>query len=369
MRIDSRVVKEPGTKVEPDRDRIEVRGRPIPGRSALRYMMMHKPVGFLTTLHDPEGRRTVRELMPPGPRMYPVGRLDADTSGLLLFTNDGELAHRLMHPRYGVVKIYRVVVDRVPDEGVIRRMRSGVQIERGEVTAPAEVRMLGVRDGRAALEVKVHEGRYRQVRRMCEGLGLVVRRLQRVGYGPLRLAKLPKGASRSLNANEIRRLRATAARPGGVGPAPHPGSVRPAPRPRGMRPALRPGGMRPAQRPGGMRPARPGGVRPAQRRRWHASGPSPGVRPAPRPAASAPRHARGVPRRHVPAASARATSPWHPPGATSRWPASGAPSAPHGPHGPKTRPAWVRPRIRPTGRPRRNQALTTRRTGPRRRTH
>ena len=254
MRINSRVVKEPGTKVEPERDRIEVRGRPIPGRSALRYLMMHKPVGFLTTLHDPEGRRTVRELMPPGPRMYPVGRLDADTSGLLLFTNDGELAHRLMHPRYGVMKTYRVVVDRVPDEGVIRRMRSGVQIEPGEMTAPAEVRMLGVRDGRAALEVKVHEGRYRQVRRMCEGLGLTVRRLQRVGYGPLRLARLPKGASRSLTAVEIRRLKATAARPGGTGPVL---------RPRGVRPGSRPSGV---ARPGRLaqRPARPGFARAAR---------------------------------------------------------------------------------------------------------
>jgi 23S rRNA pseudouridine2605 synthase len=297
VRINSRVVKEPGTKVEPDRERIEVRGRPIPGRSALRYLMMHKPVGFLTTLHDPEGRRTVRELMPPGPRMYPVGRLDADTSGLLLFTNDGELAHRLMHPRYGVVKTYRVVVDRVPDEGVIRRMRSGVQIERGEMTAPAEVRMLGVRDGRAALEVKVHEGRYRQVRRMCEGLGLGVRRLQRVGYGPLRLSKLPKGASRSLTAVEIRRLRATAARPGGVRPAPGPGGVRPAPRP----------AVRPAPRFRGVRPPRPDGTRPASRPR----SPRPTGRLAQRPARPGfARAARppGRPRRG-PAQATRRTNP------------------------------------------------------------
>jgi len=264
VRINSRVVQEPGTKVEPERDRIEVRGRPIPGRSALRYVMMHKPVGFLTTLHDPEGRRTVRELMPPGPRMYPVGRLDADTSGLLLFTNDGELAHRLMHPRYGVVKTYRVVVDRVPDEGAIRKMRLGVRIEAGEVTAPAEVRMLGVRDGRAALEVKVHEGRYRQVRRMCEGLGLPVRRLQRIGYGPLRLARLPKGASRPLTAVELRRLKASAARPGGVLPGSRPGGVLPAPRPGGVRPSGGPGAGRLARRLG-KRPVRPGFARATQR--------------------------------------------------------------------------------------------------------
>ena len=313
MRINSRVVKEPGIKVEPDRERIEVRGRPIPGRAALRYLMMHKPVGFLTTLHDPEGRRTVRELMPPGPRMYPVGRLDADTSGLLLFTNDGELAHRLMHPRYGVVKTYRVVVDRVPDEGLIRRMRSGVQIEPGEVTAPAEVRMLGVRDGRAALEVKVHEGRYRQVRRMCEGLGLLVRKLHRVGYGPLRLTKLPKGASRPLSAIEIRRLRATAARPGGVRPAPGPGGAPPALRPRGVRPAPRAGGVRPEFRPRGVRPApRPGGTRPTLRPR----GPRPTGRLAQRPG----------------------------------------------------RPGFARSG-RPSGPPRRSQAQAARRTGPRRRTH
>ena len=216
MRINSTLVREPGTKVEPERDRIEVRGRPIPGRSALRYLMLHKPVGFLTTLHDPEGRRTVRELMPPGPRMFPVGRLDADTSGLLLLTNDGELAHRLMHPRYGVMKTYRVVVDGVPDEAMLRRMRHGVELEPGAVSATADVRMLGVREGRAAIEVKIHEGRYRQVRRMCEFVGLDVRHLHRTGYGPLRLAKLPKGASRPLTMNEIRRLRSTSARRGGT---------------------------------------------------------------------------------------------------------------------------------------------------------
>src|SRR5262249_32490929 len=114
VRINGTVVTEPGRRVEPERDRVTVRGRALPGRSVLRYFLINKPVGMITTLHDPEGRRTVRELLPPGPRLFPVGRLDADTSGLLLVTNDGELAHKLMHPRYGVEKRYRVLVDAAP---------------------------------------------------------------------------------------------------------------------------------------------------------------------------------------------------------------------------------------------------------------
>ena len=101
VRGNGRVVLEPGTRVEPDRDRVEVSGRPLPPPAALRYYALHKPVGVISTLDDPEGRRTIRDLLPPGSRLFPVGRLDADTSGLLLLTNDGELAHRLMHPRYG----------------------------------------------------------------------------------------------------------------------------------------------------------------------------------------------------------------------------------------------------------------------------
>lgn len=218
MRVNGTVVREPGVRVEPDRDRVLVHGRPIPGRATLRYFMLHKPVGFLTTLKDPEGRRTVRQLLPPGPRLFPVGRLDADTSGLLVFTNDGELAHRLMHPRFGVTKLYRVTLKSPPSQEALRRLREGVEIEPGQPRAPAEVRVRSARVGRAAIEIRIHEGRYRQVRRMCEVVGLEVRKLHRFGYGPLRLEKLPMGACRALTRVEMSRLRATSARPGGTGP-------------------------------------------------------------------------------------------------------------------------------------------------------
>jgi 23S rRNA pseudouridine2605 synthase len=216
VRVNGAVVREPGRRVEPDRDRVEVRGRALPGRSALRYFMVHKPVGMITTLSDPEGRPTVRKLLPPGPRLFPVGRLDADTSGLLVVTNDGDLAHKLMHPRYGVEKRYKVLVDRVPDSRQLARLRAGVEIEPGVRTGPADVRLTRARPERPTLDVRLHEGRYRQVRRMCEAVGLAVKALHRHGYGPLQIGMLPKGLTRPLSEAEVRRLKAVAARPGGV---------------------------------------------------------------------------------------------------------------------------------------------------------
>ncbi len=173
---------------------------------------------MITTLNDPEGRPTVRQLLPPGPRLFPVGRLDADTSGLLLVTNDGELAHKLMHPRYGVEKRYRVLVDAVPESGQLARLRAGVTIEPGVRSGPADVRLARAHRDRPTLDVRIHEGRYRQVRRMCEAVGLGVKSLHRYGYGPLQLGPLPRGAARPLSPDEVKRLRAVAARPGGSAP-------------------------------------------------------------------------------------------------------------------------------------------------------
>ena len=228
VRVNGVVVDEPGRRVEPERDQVQVRGKPLPGRSALRYYMIHKPVGMITTLSDPEGRRTVRELLPPGPRLFPVGRLDADTSGLLLVTNDGELAHKLMHPRYGVDKRYRVLLDRLPSSEQMARLRSGVMLDPGERSAPAEVRISKAHPHRPTVDFRIHEGRYRQVRRMCEAVGLAVKALHRYGYGPLRLDKLPRGMVRPLTTVEVRRLRTTSARPEGVGPRRPGGTERPA---------------------------------------------------------------------------------------------------------------------------------------------
>lgn len=212
VRVNGTVVKEPGVRVEPERDRIQVHGRPLPGRSLPRYLMVHKPVGVITTLDDPDGRPTVRRLLPPGPRLFPVGRLDAETSGLLVVTNDGDLAHHLMHPRYGVRKVYRVRTDRPPDPEQLRRLRSGVEFEPRVTSAPCEVRLRSARPDRAEMEIVLHEGRYRQVRRMCEAVGLAVKRLHRAAYGPLRLGTLPRGAWRDLTTEEVRRLRAASAR-------------------------------------------------------------------------------------------------------------------------------------------------------------
>ncbi|MFI5370411.1 MAG: pseudouridine synthase [Candidatus Eisenbacteria bacterium] len=216
VRVNGTVVREPGTKVDPEHDQVRVHGRPIPGAPRPLYYMLHKPVGVLTTLDDPEGRRTVREFLPSGPRLFPVGRLDADTSGLLLLTNDGGLAHKLMHPRYGVQKVYRVRLDFPPGADQVRRLREGVRIEPGVVTAPAEVKVRNARPGRSEIEIVLHEGRYRQVRRMCEAVGLEVRRLHRSAYGPLRLGPLQRGEARALTAFEVGRLREESARPGGA---------------------------------------------------------------------------------------------------------------------------------------------------------
>ncbi|HEV2106041.1 MAG TPA: pseudouridine synthase, partial [Candidatus Eisenbacteria bacterium] len=140
VRVNGEVVTEPGVRVEEQRDRVTVDGKPLAGASRPVYYALNKPVGVITTLDDPEGRPTVRELLPRGARVFPVGRLDADTSGLLLLTNDGELAHRLMHPRYGVDKTYRVRLGREPHPAQLERLRHGVRFDADLVSAPARVR-------------------------------------------------------------------------------------------------------------------------------------------------------------------------------------------------------------------------------------
>ncbi|HET7224874.1 MAG TPA: pseudouridine synthase, partial [Candidatus Eisenbacteria bacterium] len=213
VRVNGAVVTEPGTQVEPGRDAITVEGRPLPRAAEQRYFVLNKPVGVITTLNDPEGRRTVREFLPPGARFYPVGRLDADTSGLLILTNDGELAHHLMHPRYGVLKRYRVLLEQAPDTRQLGILQRGVTIEPGVRTAPAEVRVIDTTPGHGVIEIGLHEGRYRQVRRMCEAVGLAVKALHRYAYGPLRLGAIAKGMWRELSADEVAALKAAAARP------------------------------------------------------------------------------------------------------------------------------------------------------------
>jgi pseudouridine synthase len=194
---------EPGqlnTFVE-SRDVIEVDGRRVE-KQPLTYLLLHKPAGTVTTAHDPQGRRTVVELVPPEPRVVPVGRLDADTTGALLLTNDGELAHRLAHPRYGVEKTYLVDVAGEPNDAALRRLEAGVELDDGP-TAPARV----VRLAKSRLELTIHEGRNRQVRRMLEAVGHPVQALHRSGYAGLTVEGLEPGTWRELEPSEVERLR------------------------------------------------------------------------------------------------------------------------------------------------------------------
>jgi 23S rRNA pseudouridine2605 synthase len=183
-------------------DRVEVDGRPVAPQK-LAYVLLHKPAGVVTTLSDPQGRPTVVELVRHEARVVPVGRLDADTTGVLLLTNDGPLAHRLAHPRYGVEKVYEVDVDADVTEDALRRLRTGVELDDGP-TAPAGAR----RGGARRLELTLHEGRKHQVKRMCEAVGLPVARLHRSAYAGLTLGDLAPGVWRELDPEELKRLRA-----------------------------------------------------------------------------------------------------------------------------------------------------------------
>ena len=184
-----------------DDDVVEVDGRAVrPQRLA--YVLVHKPRGVVTTVRDPQGRPTVLDLVRHESRVVPVGRLDADTTGALLLTNDGALAYRLSHPRYGVEKVYVAEVEGVPSDDDLQVLSEGVELEDGR-TAPAHVRRLG----RSRIELVLHEGRKRQVRRMCEAVGHPVRSLHRPLYAGLALGDLPPGEWRELAADEVRGLR------------------------------------------------------------------------------------------------------------------------------------------------------------------
>jgi 23S rRNA pseudouridine2605 synthase len=179
------------------RDQVEVDGRVV-GLQPLTYVLLHKPAGVMTTASDPQGRPTVVGLVGHEVRVVPVGRLDADTTGALLLTNDGELAHRLAHPRYEVEKVYEAEVEGDPSDEALRRLAEGVELEDG-LTAPARVRRLGP----SLVELSIHEGRNRQVRRMLEAVGHPVRRLHRSRYAGLTLTELEPGEWRELQASEL----------------------------------------------------------------------------------------------------------------------------------------------------------------------
>ncbi|HTV91412.1 MAG TPA: pseudouridine synthase [Verrucomicrobiae bacterium] len=210
VRINGKVVRALGTIVAPG-DRVDVSGTPIAPIADKAYLVVHKPAGVLTTLRDPQGRRTVSELLPKrAPRVVPVGRLDYDTAGVLLMTNDGELANRLLHPRYGVEKIYRATIAGRLSTEEVKRLNDGVLLDGGEQASGAKLRVVSVRAGSSVIDITVHEGRNRQVRRMFEAVGHPVQALVRLRFGPIALGDLPIGHSRALTPKELSALRRVA---------------------------------------------------------------------------------------------------------------------------------------------------------------
>jgi 23S rRNA pseudouridine2605 synthase len=199
--VNDETVTDPARDVT-ESDEVRVDGEPVRQPERRIVYALNKPLGVVSTARDPQGRPTVVSLVPDTMRLYPVGRLDADSTGLILLTNDGQLAHRLTHPRFEVAKTYVVRVANPPvGERALRALRSGIVLEDGR-TAPAQVRSLGPN----RLEITIHEGRNRQVRRMCEAVGHPARALQRVAFGPLKLGRLRTGSYRRLTDDELEAL-------------------------------------------------------------------------------------------------------------------------------------------------------------------
>jgi len=203
-----------GDKVDVKKDKVTLDGEPVQPVDEKLYIMVHKPRGYLTTVTDDRGRKCVSELVEElGVRLYPIGRLDKDSEGLLLMTNDGEFANLISHPSTHVPKIYRVTVRPGVSEDQLTRMSVGIEID-GRMTAPATIRVLEQQQGRVVLEFVIHEGRNRQIRKMCEAVGLEVARLKRTAIGGVKLGMLPQGQFRDLEPDEIRRLRTAAQKKG-----------------------------------------------------------------------------------------------------------------------------------------------------------
>ena len=211
VRVNGETVRELGTKADPARDDIRVDGRRIRLPEGRRYLLLNKPRGYVTTRSDPQKRPTVLDLVGVREYIYPVGRLDFDSEGLLILTNDGELAARLTHPRHGIERVYEARVLGVPDAHDLHRLSRGIIVD-GRRTAPARVELLpGKREGaHTTLRIAIHEGRNRQVRNMCDAIGHPVDHLRRVAIGPIRDSRLKPGQWRELTNEEVSRLRAAA---------------------------------------------------------------------------------------------------------------------------------------------------------------
>jgi 23S rRNA pseudouridine2605 synthase len=201
--VNGNTVAELGVRIDPDRDLVTVDGRPVALQSGFDYLILNKPPGYLTTVRDPFGRPTVMELLPElKSRVYPVGRLDYDTSGLLFFTNDGEMALALAHPRHLVEKVYLTTVRGIPTKDELEKLAAGILLEDG-MTAPAKVAINSIKNGNAIVELILREGRKRQVKRMMQAVDHPVLELQRIAMGPLQLGQLGPGASRRPTRSEM----------------------------------------------------------------------------------------------------------------------------------------------------------------------
>lgn len=209
VRVNDEVVTELGARIDPNVDVVTVDGEVIVPAGAPIYMILNKPMGYVTTMDDPQGRPTVRDLVPPIPGIFPVGRLDMDTTGLLLFTTDGELSHRLLHPRYHVAKEYRVDVEGIPTRAELERLRRGIELDDG-VTRPATVEPVRAWADHAIIRMVITEGRKRQVKRMFSAISHPVLALHREAFGPLTVGDLELGGVRDLDASEIEALIASA---------------------------------------------------------------------------------------------------------------------------------------------------------------
>lgn len=194
-----------GDKIDPKKDLVTVGGKKINKVDKLYYIMLNKPRGYLTTVSDEFGRKTVMDLVDIKARVYPVGRLDKDSEGLLLLTNDGAFANLLTHPKHSFAKVYRVTVRPAVSDEILDELRNGIEID-GRKTAPCDVSVITEEEGRVVLEFILREGRNRQIRKMCEAVGLEVARLKRVAIGPVKLGMLQTGKSRQLTDNEIKKL-------------------------------------------------------------------------------------------------------------------------------------------------------------------
>ena len=201
--VDGRRVTESGTRIA-NTDSVQINGEKIKKPDFV-YFLLNKPMGVISTTADEFGRDTVTSLIDTNERIYPVGRLDKDTHGLVLLTNNGELTHQLIHPRYHVVKTYKLIVQGKVKESQIEKLRKGVILTDG-ITLPADVQIVKQTADQTTLTVAIHEGRNRQVRRMCEAVGINLVDLQRINFGPLKLGTLPKGEYRELSKKEIQEL-------------------------------------------------------------------------------------------------------------------------------------------------------------------